>query len=200
MHPSSTAFPTEILFDKANRRLARLFFRVRTLFSFLRRSDRACGKIGPSSGGTHITEGRRGCGMAKRGMWMDGRGAEMAEAAVVLPVVLLLLLFVINGSMAGYTSMAAASAAEEGAKAGAVARDHPEAWASAAVAASMAKSRAGGGYTCSVKIDPEPGGGVKVMVAWSYPSMLSGLCRYFGGNCPRYFSGVSIATRKREGW
>jgi hypothetical protein len=124
----------------------------------------------------------------------------MAEAAVVLPVVMLVLMFVINGSLAGFTAMAAADAAEEGAQAGAVARTYPEMWASAAVVAAMQKSRAGGGYTYSVKVDPEPGGAVKVLVAWSYPSMLSGLCRYFGGGCPTHFSGVTTATRKREGW
>jgi Flp pilus assembly protein TadG len=44
-------------------------------------------------------------------MLADRRGAEMAEAAVVLPVVILVLMFVINGSLAGYTAMAAANAA-----------------------------------------------------------------------------------------
>jgi hypothetical protein len=73
-------------------------------------------------------------------------------------------------------------------------------WASAAIVAAMKNSRAGGGYTYSVKVDKEPGGGVKVLVAWSYPSMLSGLCRYFGSSCPAYFSGVTTSTRKREGW
>ncbi|MBN2084215.1 MAG: pilus assembly protein [Anaerolineales bacterium] len=133
-------------------------------------------------------------------MRTDRRGAEMAESAVVLPVVMLVLMFVINGSLAGYTAMSAANAANEGARAGAVARSNPEQWASAAVSAALRKSRAGGSYTFSVKVDQEPGGAVKVMVAWSYPSMLSGLCNYFGGDCPEHFGGVTTATRKREGW
>jgi Flp pilus assembly protein TadG len=135
-----------------------------------------------------------------RGILSDTHAVEMAESAVVLPVVILAMMFVINGSLAGYTAMAASYAADEGARVGAIARSNPEEWASAAVSAALRKSRAGGSYTFSVKVDQEPGGAVKVMVAWSYPSMLSGLCHYFGGSCPDYFGGVTTATRKREGW
>jgi Flp pilus assembly protein TadG len=141
----------------------------------------------------------RACG-ARGGISADRRGAEMAEAAVALPVVILVLLFVINGALAGYTGMAAANAAGAGAQAGAAAREHPEQWAAAAVEAALAKSRTGGTFSYSIQVDAEPGGGVKVMVAWSYPSVLSGLCRYFGGGCPEHFGGVTTATRKREGW
>jgi Flp pilus assembly protein TadG len=130
----------------------------------------------------------------------DRRGAEMAEAAVALPVVILVLLFVLNGTLAGYTAMAAAQAAEAGARAGAAAREHPEMWAAAATSAALERAGMGGSFTYSVKVDEEPGGAVKVMVAWSYPSVLSGLCRYFGGDCPEHFGGVTTATRKREGW
>jgi hypothetical protein len=133
-------------------------------------------------------------------MIFDKRGAEMAEAAVALPVVILVLLFVLNGSLAGFTAMAASSAANEGAQAGAAARDHPEMWAAAATSAMLRKAGMGGSFTYSVNVDEEPGGAVKVMVAWSYPSVLAGLCGYFGGDCPDHFSGVTTATRKREGW
>ena len=133
-------------------------------------------------------------------MISDKRGAEMAEAAVALPVVILVLLFVINGSLAGYTAMAAAGAAAEGARAGAAAREDPGLWASAATAAALQRTGLAGSFTYSVNVDEEPGGAVKVMVAWSYPSVLSGLCRAVGGDCPDHFSGVTTATRKREGW
>jgi Flp pilus assembly protein TadG len=133
-------------------------------------------------------------------MISDKRGAEMAEAAVALPVVILVLMFVINGSLAGYTSMAASNAAAEGARAGAAARDHPELWASAATAAALKRSGLAGSFAYSVNVDEEPGGAVKVMVAWSYPSVLAGLCQAVGGSCPDHFSGVTTATRKREGW
>ncbi len=124
----------------------------------------------------------------------------MAEAAVALPVVILVLMFVINGMLAGYTAMVAANAANEGAQAGAMAKTNPEQWASAAVTDALERSRTGGTFTFSVKADKEPGGAVKVMVAWSFPSVLSGLCNYFGGNCPNHFGGVTTVTRKREGW
>jgi hypothetical protein len=128
------------------------------------------------------------------------RAAEMAEAAVALPVVILVLFFVINGMLAGYTAMVAAAAANEGAEAGATAQNNPGQWASAAIADALKRYNGAGTFTYSVNADEEPGGAVKVMVAWSYPSILSGLCRYFGGKCPEYFGGVTTVTRKREGW
>jgi Flp pilus assembly protein TadG len=133
-------------------------------------------------------------------MLRDRSGSEMAETAVTMPVVLLVLMLVINGSLAGYTASCAAGAADAGARAGAAATVKPEAWAGAEVVLSMNRWNMGGEYSYSVQADKEPGGAVKVMVAWRYPSMLSGLCRFFGGNCPEYFSGVATATRKREGW
>jgi Flp pilus assembly protein TadG len=133
-------------------------------------------------------------------MLTDKRGAEMAEAAVTLPVVVLVLFFVINGSLAGYSAMAAENAANEGAEAGAVARLDPEGEAINEAREAIDRSGAGGTFTIGARADKEPGGGVTVIVAWSYPSMLSGLCRYFGGNCPSHFSGVTTAIRKREGW
>jgi uncharacterized protein YpmB len=128
------------------------------------------------------------------------RAAEMAEAAVALPVVILVLFFVINGMLAGYTAMVAAAAANDGAEAGATAQNNPGQWASAAIADALKRYNGAGTFTYSVNADEEPGGAVKVMVAWSYPSILSGLCRYFGGKCPEYFGGVTTVTRKREGW
>jgi hypothetical protein len=130
----------------------------------------------------------------------DKAGSNMAEAAVTMPVVLLVLMFVLNASLAGYRGMAAANAANYAAEIGATAHDQPEAWAAAAVERAMAASGAGKDYGYTIKVDKEPGGAVKVLVTWRYPSMLSGLCRLFGGNCPAYFYGTTTATRKREGW
>jgi hypothetical protein len=128
------------------------------------------------------------------------RAAEMAEAAVALPVVILVLFFVINGMLAGHCAMVAAIAANEGADAGAAAQKNPEQWASMAIADALQRYKGGGTFKYGVNADKEPGGAVKVMVAWSYPSILSGLCRYFGGKCPQSFGGVTTVTRKREGW
>jgi Flp pilus assembly protein TadG len=133
-------------------------------------------------------------------MLTDRRGSEMAEAAVTLPVVIMVLLFVINGSLAGYSAMAAAGAANEGARMGAVAHSDPEGAAVGAALESIHQSGAGGTFTVGAKADKEPGGGVQVWVSWSYPSMLSGLCNFFGGKCPDHFGGVTTAMRKREGW
>jgi hypothetical protein len=129
------------------------------------------------------------------------RATEMAEAAVALPVVILILFFVVNGMLAGYTAMVAAMAANEGAEAGATAQNNPGQWASAAIADALKRYNGAGTFTYSVNADEEPGGAVKVMVAWSYPSIHPfGIVQIFWREMPGIFGGVTTVTRKREGW
>jgi hypothetical protein len=133
-------------------------------------------------------------------MLFDRRGSNMAEAAITMPVVMLVLMFAINASLAGYTAVAAANAANYGARVGAVARDNTAQWASAGVQTALKKSGAPGYYSFAVLVDPSAGGAVQVVVFWRYPSMLSGLCGLFGGDCPKNFTGTTTAIWKKEGW
>jgi hypothetical protein len=133
-------------------------------------------------------------------MLRDCRASEMAESAITLPVILLVLMLVINGLLAGYTSLSAAAAADHGARAGARTAKFPEIEANNKAYESLARARMGGSYAVGVQVDQQAGGGVKVMVAWRYPSILAGLCHFFGGGCKPYFEGAAVSTQKREGW
>jgi len=125
----------------------------------------------------------------------------MAEAAVTMPVVLLVLMFGINISLASYTAVAASNAANYAARVGAVSRVNPQFWAYKAAQASLNSSRTGGTFGVpSVQVNPNPGGVVVVTIHWEYPSLFGGLCAYFGHVCPESFSGNAVSAWKKEGW
>jgi Flp pilus assembly protein TadG len=131
------------------------------------------------------------------------RGSNMAEAAITMPVVLLVLLFGINASLAGYTGMAAYNAANYGARVGAVTRnpDYAKFWAEAAAATSLKQSHATGIFGApTARVDTDPGGAVVVSITWVYPSIFGGLCNFFGHICPDRFQGTAVSAWKKEGW
>jgi hypothetical protein len=123
----------------------------------------------------------------------------MAEAAITMPVVMMVLMFSINVSLASYSAVSAAGAANYGARVGAVSELNSQEYAMAAVKKAVGNSGAGGEFYYFVKTDDSIGGGVLVVVFWRYPSYFSGLCSLFGGSCPRYFSGSASSVWKKEG-
>jgi hypothetical protein len=136
----------------------------------------------------------------KQGMLTNTKASNMAEAAITMPVVLLVLMFAINGSLAAYTGVAAANAVNYGARVGAVTREQPDQWTKAAVEKAWNQSGAGGSFSFSVLVSDKPDGAVLVTGTWSYPSILSGLCAFFGGSCPTHFSGTVSAMYRKEGY
>jgi hypothetical protein len=114
----------------------------------------------------------------------------MAEAAIAMPIVVLVLLFAINASTAGYY----------GARVGAVAREDAEEWARNAAWASLRQSHAPGVFVVDAKAENYPSGVVIVSVAWAYPSIMEGLCSLFSDKCPDRFYGTVSSTWKKEGW
>lgn len=136
----------------------------------------------------------------KKGMLSDLSGSNMAEAAVAMPVVLLVLLFGINASLAAYTGVAAANAVNYGARMGAITREQPEMWAMAAVEKAWSQSGAGGSFSYSVLVSDRPNGVVLVTGSWSYPTIFSGLCSLFGDSCPANIQGTVSAMYRKEGY
>jgi Flp pilus assembly protein TadG len=136
----------------------------------------------------------------KKGMLFDRRGSEMAEAAITMPVVLLVLFFAINASLAAYTGVAAANAVNYGARIGSITRIDAGTWASAAVENAWDQSGAGGSFSYSVSVSDRPNGTCLVTGSWSYPTLLSGLCKMFGGSCPTDFHGTVTAVWRKEGY
>jgi Flp pilus assembly protein TadG len=125
----------------------------------------------------------------------------MAEAAITMPVVLLVLMFGINLSLVSHTALVAANAANYGARIGSVTKTNPKFWAETAARTALSQSTIGGKFSEPfAQVDEAPGGAVTVTIHWEYPSVLSGLCSLFGGSCSSKFEGDAVALWKRERW
>jgi hypothetical protein len=134
-------------------------------------------------------------------MLFDKRGGTMAEAAISIPAVLMILVFGLSVARAGWVAMAARNAANYGARIGAVSGGNPKEFAKTAAETSLKQSGASGIFLTDVQVTGEgPGGVVSVTVSWSSPTILSGVCRYFGEGCPEAFRGEARAVWRREGW
>jgi hypothetical protein len=134
-------------------------------------------------------------------MLTDKRASEMAEAAISIPVVLLVLVLALNVTRAGYAAMAARNAANYGARVGAVAGSNPRQYAQSAAETSLRQSGVTGDFTIDAQVNGEgPGGIVSVTVGWSTKTLLAGICSLFGEGCPAKFRGEARAVWRREGW
>jgi Flp pilus assembly protein TadG len=134
-------------------------------------------------------------------MLFDKRGGSMAEAAVSIPAVLMVLVFGLSVARAGWTAMAARNAANYGARIGAVSGANPKEFAKKAAETSLNQSGSNGTFLTDVQVSGTgPGGVVSVTVDWSSPTILAGVCSYFGEACPAAFSGEARAVWRREGW
>lgn len=125
------------------------------------------------------------------------RGTEVLEAAVTIPLLLLLTLAMLQFGMVTYASQMAKEAARHGARVGSVAQDNP-----AARAAAAAYQFARGVFPTG---DPEvqilaPGGVVgselKVRVTYRVPNIFNG----FPGLPSGPFEVWGEATARQEGW
>jgi Flp pilus assembly protein TadG len=134
-------------------------------------------------------------------MLSDKRGGTMAEAAISIPAVLMVLVFGLSVARAGLVAMAARNAANYGARVGAVSGANPKEFAKKAAETSLNQSGANGTFLTDVQVTGEgPGGVVSVTVGWSSPTILAGVCSYFGEGCPAAFSGAAKSVWRREGW
>jgi hypothetical protein len=141
--------------------------------------------------------------MIRKGMLRDRRASQMAEAAIVLPVILIAVGLQLDGVRAGAVSVQSCNAAYYGARVGSVAKEAPEGFALDATNYALANSAV---RADSLQIgvfssgNRRTGGGVYVAIAWKVETFFSGLCDLFGGICPRYIEGQCGATFKKEGW
>jgi len=126
-------------------------------------------------------------------------GSAMAEAAITLPVVVLLTFAMVNLAMAWYAAVAASNAANYGARVGSVSQVDPAGHAVAAAQGRLdpitvgtyAISASGGGYR---------GSQVNVMVDWAVPNYIGSLITYLGGGGQMNFAGTALSTFRQEGW
>jgi len=123
----------------------------------------------------------------------------MAEAAIVLPVVVLLTFAMINLSMAWYAGVAASNAANYGARIGSVAQSNPLTYAIAAAQTQLAAIGVGS-YSVTASGGGFRGAQVIVSVDWAVPNYIGSLVSYLGGGDTISFDGTALSTFRQEGW
>lgn len=127
------------------------------------------------------------------------RSAELDEAALVLPVLLLISLALVNMALLGFAAVNAGNAANYGARMGAVAQAN-QAGIAAASANQMLAAIPVGSYTVSITSSGRVGDMLTVQVRYAVPNYFSGLAGFFGVSTPQEFSNISRSSFRQEGW
>ena len=127
-----------------------------------------------------------------------GRRAEVAEAAITLPVAILVALFMANATLAGFASVNANNAANYGARIGSVTQGGSAGAAAGAANQALSAARVGE-YQVSVSGGGAPGSTIAVSVEWSFPNFFAGLAAMFGATTDD-FEGRAVSFFKQEGW
>jgi hypothetical protein len=125
--------------------------------------------------------------------------AELDEAALVLPVLLLISLGLVNLGILGFTAVNAGNAANFGARMGSVAQSDP-AGVAVSSAYQMLSAVPVGVYSVSVSGGGLPGDLLVVQVSYSVPNYFGGLAGLFGVNTPGNFSSTASSYFRQEGW
>ncbi len=125
--------------------------------------------------------------------------AELDEAALVLPVLLLISLALINMALLGFAAVNAGNAANYGARMGSVAQINP-AGVAVASANQMLAAAPVGTYDVTVAGSGLPGDMMTVRVRYSVPNYFGGLAGLFGVSIPGDFSSTAISYFRQEGW
>lgn len=121
----------------------------------------------------------------------------MAEAAITLPITLLIALAMINATLAGYTSVNAANAANYGARVGSVVQGRSAGAAVGAAHSSIAMAPIGE-YQVSASGGGRPGSVIAVSVDWQFSNYFKGLLVFLGASADD-FHGAATATFRQEG-
>jgi Flp pilus assembly protein TadG len=127
------------------------------------------------------------------------RGTAMAEAAVTLPVVLLLTFAMANLAMAWYAAVAASNAANYGARMGSVSQTDPIGMAVTAAQGRL-DTISVGTYSISGSGGGSRGAQVNIVVDWAVPNFIGGLMTLLGGGDQINFEGTALSTFRQEGW
>jgi len=133
-----------------------------------------------------------------RKLLRDRRG-ELDEAALVLPVLLLISLGLVNLGILGFAAVNAGNAANYGARMGSVAQSNPTGVAVSS-AYQMLSAAPVGTYTVSVTGSGLPGDMMIVQVSYSVPNYFGGLAGLFGVSTPGNFTNTATAYFRQEGW
>jgi hypothetical protein len=128
----------------------------------------------------------------------SSRADEFAQAAIALPLVVLLTIALLNLTMAGFASVNASNAANYGARVGSVHQRNAAGTAYAAAQEAISHALVGT-YTINVSGGGFPGAQINVRVDWQVPNYLDALLAFFGGG-PVELKGSATSTFRQEGW
>jgi hypothetical protein len=123
----------------------------------------------------------------------------MAEAAITLPVVVLLTFAMANLAMAWYAAVAASNAANYGARMGSVSQTDPIGMAVTAAQGRLDNITVGT-YSISGSGGGFRGAQVNITVDWAVPNFIGGLMTLLGGGDQIDFAGTALSTFRQEGW
>lgn len=128
----------------------------------------------------------------------DPRG-NMVEAAITLPVTLLVFVFAVNMALAGYASVNANNAANFGARQGSVSSD-PVNTAQITAEQAVSQYQVGNYSTTIVAAGQRRGDLLGTQVHWSVPNFFAPLVNLFGAGMDTDLSGDAISYFRVEGW
>ena len=123
---------------------------------------------------------------------------DMVEAAVTMPLLLLVTFALVNFALVGHARNSAQNAANHGARVGAVTASG--AGSAARQAAERLLANCFCTHSVTVSAANAPGGTVTVNVTWSVPSYMDGFLQVMGGAAQGDFSGTASASHRKEGW
>ncbi len=127
------------------------------------------------------------------------RSAELEEAALVLPVLLLISLALVNMAILGFAAVNAGNAANYGARMGSVSQSNP-AGVAVASANQMLAAAPVGTYVVTVAGSGLPGDRMTVQVSYTVPNYFSGFAGFFGVSTPGNFTNTATSYFRQEGW
>ena len=127
------------------------------------------------------------------------RRAELDEAALLLPVLLLISLALVNKALLGFAAVNAGNAANYGARMGSVAQSDPSGVAVSS-AYQMLSAAPVGTYTVSVTGSGLPGDMMIVQVSYTVPNYFGGLAGFFGVSTSADFTNIATSYFRQEGW
>lgn len=132
--------------------------------------------------------------------FLQQRQGDMVEAALTMPLMVLLALVLVNFALVGQARNAAQNAANFGARMGSIAFTdadrHARENAEAALQHCLCTAR-----VTDVQAQDTPGGEVIVEVEWEVENYFHSLFQYLGGNSlPVRFTGTATASYRKEGW
>lgn len=129
---------------------------------------------------------------------MREKGQSLVEAALGMPLLLLVLLGIVNLAIYGLAGIHASNAANYGARRASVAQDNVQTVALNSTQAKLSQVSVGT-YTVNVSGGGGRGNLIQITVGYQVPNFFGGLAGFFGGSSEE-LAGQTVSFFRQEGW